>query len=336
MNASRNSRSRQARPRKDPVETLHFDDADRVRLLAGAGDRHLILIEEELGVRLAAPGGGQIQVSAPEPRLRLEAKRILNRLYSRLEHQMSCDEADVRSVLHHDDAEAKAADSSVIRVPRGASFMARTPKQADYIRALNDTAGCDLIFGVGPAGTGKTLLAVAYGAAQLALKAADRLIITRPAVEAGEKLGFLPGDLAEKVDPYLLPVWDALSDSLGRTQMEKLREDKRIEVAPLAFMRGRTLNRAIVIVDEAQNATRAQMRMVLTRLGEGSRMIVTGDPTQTDLDHRQPSGLPEALDLLKNDKAVRVIRFERRDVVRHDLVGRIVDAYEKRDADGKA
>ena len=336
MTSSRKSRSRAAKPRKDPVETLHFDDDDRVRLLAGSGDRHLILIEEELGVRLSAPGGGQIQISAAEPRLRLEAKRVLNRLYGRLEQQMTCDEADVRSVLHHDDAEANAADSSVIRVPRGASFMARTPKQAEYIRALNDTKGSDLIFGVGPAGTGKTLLAVAYGAAQLALKSIDRLIITRPAVEAGEKLGFLPGDLAEKVDPYLLPVWDALSDSLGRAQMEKQREDKRIEVAPLAFMRGRTLNRAFVIVDEAQNATRAQMRMVLTRLGEGSRMVVTGDPTQTDLDHRQPSGLPEALDILKGDKAVRMIRFDRRDVVRHDLVARIVDAYEKRDADDKA
>jgi len=326
------SRSRTAKPRKDPVETLYFDDADRVRLLAGSGDRHLIMIEEETGVRLAAPGGGQIQISGADPKTRLEAKRILNRLYARLEQQMTCDEADVRSVLHHDDAEARAADSTVIRVPRGASFMARTPKQADYIRALNDQAGADLIFGVGPAGTGKTLLAVAYGAAQLAMKAVDRLIITRPAVEAGEKLGFLPGDLAEKVDPYLLPVWDALSDSLGRAQMEKLREDKRIEVAPLAFMRGRTLNRAIVIVDEAQNATRAQMRMVLTRLGEGSRMIVTGDPTQTDLDHRQPSGLPEALQILDGDRAVRIIRFERRDVVRHNLVARIVDAYERLDA----
>ncbi|QNL20370.1 PhoH family protein [Hyphobacterium sp. CCMP332] len=290
------------------------------------------MIEEEIGVRLAAPGGGQIQISGAEPKTRLEAKRIINRLYTRLEQQMACDEADVRSVLTLDDSEAALADSTVIRVPRGASFMARTPRQADYIRALNDPKRTDLIFGVGPAGTGKTLLAVAYGAAQLAQRSVERLIITRPAVEAGEKLGFLPGDLAEKVDPYLLPVWDALTDALGRTQMEKFREDKRIEVAPLAFMRGRTLSRAIVIVDEAQNATRAQMRMVLTRLGEGSRMIVTGDPTQTDLDSRQPSGLPEALDILDGDPAVKIIRFERKDVVRHNLVGRIVDAYERRDA----
>lgn len=332
MTASRSKKSRSAKPRKDPVETLHFEDSDRVRLLAGAGDRHLIMIEEETGVRLAAPGGGQIQISCAEPKIRLEAKRIINRLYTRLEQQMTCDEADIRSVLTLDDNEAAMADSTVIRVPRGASFMARTPRQGDYIRALNDPESSDLIFGVGPAGTGKTLLAVAYGAAQLALKSVDRLIITRPAVEAGEKLGFLPGDLAEKVDPYLLPVWDALTDALGRAQMEKFREDKRIEVAPLAFMRGRTLNRAIVIVDEAQNATRAQMRMVLTRLGEGSRMIVTGDPTQTDLDSRQPSGLPEALEILDGDPAVRIIRFERKDVVRHNLVGRIVDAYERRDA----
>ncbi|WP_421789499.1 PhoH family protein [Hyphobacterium sp.] len=330
------SKSRAVKPRSAPVELLEFDDDARVRMMAGAGDRHFLLIEEEIGVRLSAPGGGQIQISGPDPKTRLEAKRVLNRLYNRLEKQMSCDEADVRSVLHHDDVQAREADSTVIRVPRGTSFMARTARQADYIRALNDPSGSDLIFGVGPAGTGKTLLAVAYGASQLALRAVDRLIITRPAVEAGEKLGFLPGDLAEKVDPYLLPVWDALSDALGRTQMEKMREDKRIEVAPLAFMRGRTLNRAIVIVDEAQNATRAQMRMVLTRLGEGSRMIVTGDPTQTDLDHRQPSGLPEALEILKGDKAVKIIRFERQDVVRHNLVGRIVDAYERRDAEDKA
>jgi len=332
LTVSRSKKTRSTKPRKDPVETLHFDDSERVRVLAGTADKHLIMIEEDIGVRLAAPGGGQIQISGAAPKARLEAKRVINRLYSRLEQQMTCDEADVHSVLMLDDREAALADSTVIRVPRGASFMARTPRQGDYIRALNDPRNSDLIFGVGPAGTGKTLLAVAYGASQLAMKSVERLIITRPAVEAGEKLGFLPGDLAEKVDPYLLPVWDALTDALGRTQMEKFREDKRIEVAPLAFMRGRTLSRAIVIVDEAQNATRAQMRMVLTRLGEGSRMIVTGDPTQTDLDNRQPSGLPEALEILDGDPAVRIIRFERKDVVRHNLVGRIVDAYERRDA----
>ena len=155
------------------------------------------------------------------------------------------------------------------------------------------------------------------------------MVITRPVVEAGENLGFLPGDLEEKIDPYLLPVWDALVDTMGRSQFEKMREDGRIEVAPIAFMRGRTLSRAFVIVDEAQNMSKIQMQMVLTRLGEGSRMAVTGDPSQCDLDRRNPSGLPHALDLLEKTKGVSITRFSRDDVVRHDLVGRIVDAYEE-------
>ncbi|MEN0652922.1 MULTISPECIES: PhoH family protein [Hyphobacterium] len=328
-------RVRSAKPRRAATETVHFDNADRVRALAGAEDYHLILIERELGVRLAAPGGGQIQIAADDPRARAEAKRVLTKLYDRLDGGMICDEAAVRSALLMQDEADDDSNSALIRVPRGASFLARTPRQGDYVRYLKSESDYDLIFGVGPAGTGKTLLAVAYGASQLALRRFERMIITRPAVEAGEKLGFLPGDLTEKVDPYLLPVWDALTDSLGRTQMEKMREDKRIEVAPLAFMRGRTLNRAFVVVDEAQNATRAQMRMVLTRLGEGSRMVVTGDPTQTDLDHRSPSGLPEALSLLEGDPRVAITRFEKGDVVRHDLVARIVAAYERHDSGAK-
>jgi phosphate starvation-inducible PhoH-like protein len=329
---TKGGRVRSAKPRRAATETVHFDNAEKVRALAGAEDYHLILIERELGVRLAAPGGGQIQIAADDPKARSEAKRVLTKLYDRLDGGLICDEAAVRSALLMQDETDDDSSSALIRVPRGASFLARTPRQGDYVRYLKSESDYDLIFGVGPAGTGKTLLAVAYGASQLALRRFERLIITRPAVEAGEKLGFLPGDLTEKVDPYLLPVWDALSDSLGRTQMEKMREDKRIEVAPLAFMRGRTLNRAFVIVDEAQNATRAQMRMVLTRLGEGSRMVVTGDPTQTDLDHRSPSGLPEALSLLEGDPRVAITRFEKGDVVRHDLVARIVAAYEKLDS----
>lgn len=334
MSAPKTSRSspRNAKPKRAPVETLHFDDAARLRSLIGEGDSHLILIESELGVRLSAPGAGQIQIASDDPKARAEARRVINRLYGRLGDGLICDESEVRSALLLADDEGEEENSTLIRVPRGASFLARTPRQGAYVRALKNDRDTDLIFGVGPAGTGKTLLAVAYGASQLVLRRIERLIITRPAVEAGEKLGFLPGDLAEKVDPYLLPVWDALSDSLGKTQMEKMREEGRIEVAPLAFMRGRTLNRAFVIVDEAQNATRAQMRMVLTRLGQGSRMVVTGDPTQTDLDRRQPSGLPEALEILNNDPRVVITKFERGDVVRHDLVARIVEAYEGVDA----
>ena len=328
------AKSRSARPKRAAVETLHFDDATRLRALAGEGDRNLILIESELGVGLSAPGAGQIQIEGDDPKSRAEARRVINRLYSRLGDGLMCDESDVRSAILLADTE-EDGDSGLIRVPRGTSFQARTPRQGEYVRALKNERDIDLIFGVGPAGTGKTLLAVAYGASQLVLRRIERLIITRPAVEAGEKLGFLPGDLAEKVDPYLLPVWDALSDALGKTQMEKMREEGRVEVAPLAFMRGRTLNRAFIIVDEAQNATRAQMRMVLTRLGQGSRMVVTGDPTQTDLDRRQPSGLPEALAILQGDPRVAITRFERADVVRHDLVARIVEAYETADSQAR-
>ncbi|MHA6287828.1 PhoH family protein [Maricaulis sp. CAU 1757] len=297
--------------------------------MAGAGDRFFMLIEQELGVSLSAPGGGQVVITAGDSADRDEAKRVLKRLYAGLEHGLTCDEAAVRSALRmSDDSPSGTDDDGVIRIPRGASLIARTDGQRQYVRALKDER-CDLIFGVGPAGTGKTLLAVAYGASLLVQRKVEKLIITRPAVEAGEKLGFLPGDLTEKVDPYLLPVWDALADTLGRSQLEKMREDGRIEVAPIAFMRGRTLNRAFIVVDEAQNTSRAQMQMVLTRLGEGSRMAVTGDPSQVDLNPRDPSGLPHALDILHRTKGVAITRFSRHDVVRHDLVARIVAAYEE-------
>jgi phosphate starvation-inducible PhoH-like protein len=329
--AKQPSRPRSAKPRRKASESLHFDDVDRLRALAGAGDRFLILIEEELGVRLSAPGRGQVVISGDHAEARDDAKRVLQRLYDSLEHGLTCDEAAVRAALRLRDSEDESGqgDDGVIRVPRGSSLIARTEGQRDYVRALKNEAQYDLVFGVGPAGTGKTLLAVAYGASLLVQRKIEKLIITRPAVEAGEKLGFLPGDLTEKVDPYLLPVWDALADTLGRVQLEKMREDGRIEVAPIAFMRGRTLNRAFVLVDEAQNTSRAQMQMVLTRLGEGSRMAVTGDPSQCDLQPRDPSGLPHALTILANTRGVSITRFTRDDVVRHNLVARIVEAYEE-------
>jgi phosphate starvation-inducible PhoH-like protein len=329
--AKQPSRPRSTKPRRQASESLHFDDAERLRALAGAGDRFLIILEEELSVRLSAPGRGQIVISGDNAEGRDEAKKVLQRLYASLEHGLTCDEAAVRAALRLRDGEDETAgaDDGVIRVPRGSSLIARTEGQRDYVRALKNEAQYDLVFGVGPAGTGKTLLAVAYGAAMLVQRRIEKLIITRPAVEAGEKLGFLPGDLTEKVDPYLLPVWDALADTLGRTQLEKMREDGRIEVAPIAFMRGRTLNRAFVLVDEAQNTSRAQMQMVLTRLGEGSRMAVTGDPSQCDLQPRDPSGLPHALTILANTRGVSITRFTRHDVVRHNLVARIVEAYEE-------
>ncbi|MEL7453155.1 MAG: PhoH family protein, partial [Pseudomonadota bacterium] len=203
----------------------------------------------------------------------------------------------------------------------------QTMGQATYLSRLTDPSA-GLIFGTGPAGTGKTYLAVAAGTAELLQGVRERLIVTRPAVEAGENLGFLPGDLKEKVDPYMLPIWDALRELMGQEQMDRRRASGEIEVAPLAFMRGRTLKNAFVIVDEAQNATIPQMKMVLTRLGRDSRMVVTGDPGQVDLPGRQPSGLAHAMGILSGVPGVHQEKLTAADVVRHDLVGRIIDAYD--------
>jgi phosphate starvation-inducible PhoH-like protein len=205
----------------------------------------------------------------------------------------------------------------------------RSPRQATYIDALlNDT----LTFGIGPAGTGKSYLAVAAGVAAFMEKRVDRIVLSRPAVEAGERLGFLPGDMKEKVDPYLRPLYDALHDTLGGDQVTKFLESGVFEVAPLAFMRGRTLSNAFVVLDEAQNCTRMQMKMFLTRLGENSQMAVTGDPTQVDLPRGEKSGLQEAVDILEGIPDATVVRFTDTDVVRHPMVARIVKAYDKLDA----
>jgi phosphate starvation-inducible PhoH-like protein len=214
---------------------------------------------------------------------------------------------------------------------RGA-IVPKTDAQARYLDIL---ARHDLSFGVGPAGTGKTFLAAAYGASLLRRGQVDRLVITRPAVEAGEKLGFLPGDLNEKVDPYLAPIWEALNDILGPEDVQRRRDKGEIEAAPIAFMRGRTLSHAFVIVDEAQNTSRLQMKMVLTRLGEGARMVVTGDPSQIDLLNPRDSGLAHALRILRDVKGVGVLEFEAQDVVRHAMVERIVRAYDADAAGGR-
>jgi phosphate starvation-inducible PhoH-like protein len=207
--------------------------------------------------------------------------------------------------------------------------LAKTRGQIAYVQAMRES---EVVFGIGPAGTGKTFLAVAAGVGALLRGEVERLIVSRPAVEAGERLGFLPGDLTEKVDPYMAPVWEALTDILGVDQFRRRREKGEIELAPIAFMRGRTLSHAYVIVDEAQNCSRMQMRMVLTRLGEGAKMVVTGDPSQIDLPHPRDSGLAHAVSLLEGEKGIGVARFGPEDVVRHPLVERIVRAYE---ADGR-
>jgi phosphate starvation-inducible PhoH-like protein len=326
--SARTSRDAPVKKRREATETLHFEDPELVKTLAGANDRHLALIEEACDVLLTAPGGA-VTVTG-RGAARETAKRILTALYDQLAEGRGVGEEEVRAALHMDSVGRPAGvpQDGVIHVVRGRSFKARTPRQLDYVRALADPKS-GLVFGVGPAGTGKTFLAVAYGASLLASHVVERLVVARPAVEAGEKLGFLPGDLTEKVDPYMLPIWDALRDSLGQAVVDKRREDGSIEVAPLAFMRGRTLSNAFVIVDEAQNATVSQMQMVLTRIGEGSRMTVTGDPSQIDLPSGQPSGLVHALDILAKVDGVTAVRFGREDVVRHPLVGRIVEAYER-------
>jgi phosphate starvation-inducible PhoH-like protein len=211
-------------------------------------------------------------------------------------------------------------------------ITARTPVQATYLKALQDA---ELVFALGPAGTGKTYMAVAKAVALKLSGAVDRIILSRPAVEAGERLGFLPGDMREKIDPYLRPLYDALYDMLPGDYVAKLLLSGEIEVAPLAFMRGRTLTSAFIILDEAQNTTPVQMKMALTRMGENSRMVVTGDLSQVDLPRGMKSGLEDALETLGNLKGVGHVRFTHRDVVRHDLVTRIVEAYDKRDAQRK-
>jgi len=237
-------------------------------------------------------------------------------------------------ISHHPkaakDAEAPSSVDSTptLLLPRRAELTARTPRQAQYLQQMRNF---DITFGVGPAGTGKTFLAVAAAVDSLQRDAVKRIVLTRPAVEAGEKLGFLPGDLAQKVDPYLRPLYDALYDLMGYDQVNRAFERGAIEIAPLAFMRGRTLNHSFIILDEAQNTTPEQMKMFLTRIGFGSKAVVNGDVTQIDLAKGQASGLIDATHVLEGVRGIAATRFQSDDVVRHPLVQAIVDAYEKRD-----
>ena len=328
-----------------PVATEEFvplsDDA--ARAIAGPHGRHAALVEGAFHVQVETPGGGlRLKGDADRRALALRAVEILA---GRVALGAGVDESDVRAAI----AAARAPEltvnpaSGALPMGRRGAIAAKTRAQGEYLEALRTHP---LTFGVGPAGTGKTFLAVAYGASLMKSGEVSRLIVTRPAVEAGERLGFLPGDLTEKVDPYMAPIWDALRDLMGEAEVERLRapepqgggarRDRRaVEVAPIAFMRGRTLNNAFVIVDEAQNCTRSQMKMVLTRLGEGARMAVTGDPSQVDLPNRADSGLAHAVGLLEGVEGVAVSRFQASDVVRHPLVERIVKAYDA-DAAGLA
>lgn len=309
---------------------LEFSDNRFLSQLFGEHDQFLRKIEEALGIALIARGN-RIIVVGPQEAVDL-AREILNKLYQRLQRGMTLTVAEVDAALRFSQGNDKGLvklHQAFIDIPgKRRTVEARTPNQEIYIKTLQTY---DLVFGIGPAGTGKTYLAVAQAVSELLSGKAQRIILSRPAVEAGERLGFLPGDLREKVDPYLRPLYDALYDMMPFEQVAKRLASGEIEVAPVAFMRGRTLSKSYVILDEAQNATAAQMKMFLTRLGEDSKMVVTGDLTQIDLPSGVQSGLRQAVDVLKDIREVSTIYFTEKDVVRHDLVGKIVQAYDKFD-----
>jgi phosphate starvation-inducible protein PhoH and related proteins len=312
---------------------LTFENNRLASELFGQFDQHLKLLEQRLQIEARARGNsvaitGELQATN-------QARRALDFLYARLQSGGSVEASDVegaiRMAVAADDQlslptlERKAKLSMAQISTRKKTIAARTPTQDAYMRALERS---EMVFGVGPAGTGKTYLAVAHAAQLLERGVVDRIVLTRPAVEAGERLGFLPGDMKDKVDPYLRPLYDALYDMIPGDKVERAITAGVIEIAPLAFMRGRTLANAAIILDEAQNTTSMQMKMFLTRLGENGRMIITGDPSQVDLPRGVTSGLVEALNVLKGVEGISVVRFKDTDVVRHPLVGRIVQAYD--------
>jgi phosphate starvation-inducible PhoH-like protein len=318
-------------PRNDTAITtsrLVFDDNALLARLFGPRDQHLHHIETTLGVTLV-PRGNEVNIAGTASASQ-QAQSVLNALYDRLGRGQDIVMADVegalRIVMSHDGDETLPLwqEPPTIRT-RKRQVIARTIMQGRYINALQSQ---ELVFGIGPAGTGKTYLAVAAAVDLLMTGQVQRIILSRPAVEAGERLGFLPGDMKEKVDPYLRPLYDALHDMLPGDQVVKRLGNGDIEVAPLAFMRGRTLSRAFVILDEAQNTTAVQMKMFLTRLGEGSRMAITGDLSQIDLPRGTRSGLLDALETLEGVEGIGIVRFGDGDVVRHPLVARIVRAYD--------
>jgi phosphate starvation-inducible PhoH-like protein len=311
---------------------LTFDDNRFASTLFGQYGQNLALIERRLGVA-ATSRGNQVTLEGTREAAE-QARRVLETLYERLKRGDEVVQGDVDAIIRlaisqgslFDFGPASARESFDEINLRKRRVRARTPAQDAYVRALKRHA---LVFSTGPAGTGKTWLAVAHAVQLFERKEVDRIILSRPAVEAGERLGFLPGDMREKVDPYLRPIYDALYDLMDARIVERALQSTEIEIAPLAFMRGRTLSNAAVILDEAQNTTAMQMKMLLTRLGENSRMVVTGDPSQVDLPPGQTSGLAEAVRLLDGIEGIAHVSFTSADVIRHELVARIVEAYDK-------
>jgi phosphate starvation-inducible PhoH-like protein len=323
---------------EDVQETLlEFPDNRLLIGLCGEFDRNLAQIEHQLGVQILRRGN-QLALIGPGA-ARSQSEVVLRGLYARLEAGRAVESGDIDAAIRLGDpifaTPGRGGVEGQLEMFQGGRVEIRTRKkiveprteaQKAYVKALYAN---ELGFGIGPAGTGKTYLAVAVGVSMLIGGHVDRIILSRPAVEAGERLGFLPGDMKEKVDPYMQPLYDALNDFLPSKQLAKMIEEKLIEIAPLAFMRGRTLSNAFVVLDEAQNATSMQMKMFLTRLGEGSRMVVTGDRTQVDLPRGMASGLADAERILVGVKGVSFNYFTAKDVVRHPLVARIIEAYEK-------
>ncbi|MCC6887376.1 MAG: PhoH family protein [Hyphomicrobiales bacterium] len=311
---------------------MTFDDNRLASQLFGQYGQNLALVERRLGAA-ADQRGNQVMLEGSRDAVE-QARRVLAGLYERLKRGGEITSGDVEGAIRLAIAQGSLFDSDPASARpqfdeinlRKRLVRARTAAQDAYIHALRRN---ELVFGTGPAGTGKTWLAVAHAVQLFERKNVDRIILSRPAVEAGERLGFLPGDMREKVDPYLRPIYDALYDLMDARIVERAMQAGEIEIAPLAFMRGRTLSNAAVILDEAQNTTSMQMKMFLTRLGENSRMIVTGDPSQVDLPHGQVSGLAEATRLLADVEGIAHVSFTAQDVIRHELVGRIVDAYDR-------
>jgi len=307
---------------------IHLEPADNERLanLCGSLDSHLRQIERRLGVEINNRGGAFCIIGNPE--IVAMTGRLLTELYDTTESEVLSSEKihlTLQDKAIDDAVDDDAGDDVIIKTKR-AVIKGRSPNQRLYLKSIREH---DVSFGVGPAGTGKTYLAVASAVVALEQNQTGRLVLVRPAVEAGEKLGYLPGDLVQKVDPYLRPLYDALYEMLGFDRVMKYMERNVIEVAPLAFMRGRTLNESFVILDEAQNTTIEQMKMFLTRIGFGSMAVITGDITQIDLPQGRKSGLRHVIDILKEENGISFTFFKSRDVVRHPLVARILNAYER-------